>query len=217
MIWFWFLICLNTYVSLFWEKKSFIPKDKIQQKELSVCGYVTQPIQDSIGFISFNLIFINILKDKVQNNYQVKDKETKVHRVSVFNVSFPHTQIPASPSRRSRTGKESGSPLKLNKNAPSQQLLLWCQEVTKGYRGVKVTNLTTSWRNGLAFCAIIHRHRTDLMWVGVLFHKSLYNLGLVCKFMIDFLSYFYCPDTHWYKYCLKISSTHVCRKLLLKS
>lgn len=73
------------------EKKSFIPKDKIQQKELSVFGYVTQPIQDSIGFISFNLIFINILKDKVQNNYQVKDKETKVHRVSVFNVSFPHT------------------------------------------------------------------------------------------------------------------------------
>uniref|UniRef100_A0A667YS95 EH domain binding protein 1 like 1 n=1 Tax=Myripristis murdjan TaxID=586833 RepID=A0A667YS95_9TELE len=35
----------------------------------------------------------------------------------------------------------------------SQSLLQWCQEVTKGHQGVKVTNFSTSWRNGLAFCA----------------------------------------------------------------
>lgn len=46
---------------------------------------------------------------------------------------------------------------------PSQDLLAWCKEVTKGYRGVKVTNMTTSWRNGMAFCATIHRFRPDLM------------------------------------------------------
>uniref|UniRef100_A0A8C1ZHK9 EH domain binding protein 1 n=1 Tax=Cyprinus carpio TaxID=7962 RepID=A0A8C1ZHK9_CYPCA len=31
----------------------------------------------------------------------------------------------------------------------SQSLLAWCREVTKNYRGVKITNFTTSWRNGL--------------------------------------------------------------------
>uniref|UniRef100_A0A8D3A6W6 EH domain-binding protein 1-like protein 1 n=1 Tax=Scophthalmus maximus TaxID=52904 RepID=A0A8D3A6W6_SCOMX len=38
----------------------------------------------------------------------------------------------------------------------SQSLLEWCQEVTQAHKGVKITNFSTSWRNGLAFCAILH-------------------------------------------------------------
>ncbi|XP_029467224.1 EH domain-binding protein 1-like protein 1 isoform X2 [Rhinatrema bivittatum] len=43
----------------------------------------------------------------------------------------------------------------------SQSLLQWCQEVTRGHRGVRITNFTTSWRNGLAFCAILHHFYPD--------------------------------------------------------
>lgn len=39
----------------------------------------------------------------------------------------------------------------------------WAQEVVADYRGVKITNMTTSWRNGLGFLAIIHYHRPDLL------------------------------------------------------
>ncbi len=49
-------------------------------------------------------------------------------------------------------------------STPGQDLLQWCKEITHQYPGVKVTNLTTSWRNGLAFCAIIHHFRPDLMY-----------------------------------------------------
>uniref|UniRef100_A0A673KJH6 EH domain-binding protein 1-like n=1 Tax=Sinocyclocheilus rhinocerous TaxID=307959 RepID=A0A673KJH6_9TELE len=45
----------------------------------------------------------------------------------------------------------------------SQSLLAWCREVTKNYRGVKITNFTTSWRNGLAFCALLHHFRPNLI------------------------------------------------------
>nr|XP_033809911.1 EH domain-binding protein 1-like protein 1 isoform X2 [Geotrypetes seraphini] len=43
----------------------------------------------------------------------------------------------------------------------SLSLLQWCQEITKNYRGVRITNFTTSWRNGLAFCAILHHFHPD--------------------------------------------------------
>ncbi|BET01506.1 Protein of unknown function (DUF3585) [Nesidiocoris tenuis] len=53
--------------------------------------------------------------------------------------------------------------VKGTESTPGQDLLEWCKENTKGYPGVKVTNLTTSWRNGLAFCALIHHFRPDLI------------------------------------------------------
>uniref|UniRef100_A0AAQ5YZJ4 F-actin monooxygenase n=1 Tax=Amphiprion ocellaris TaxID=80972 RepID=A0AAQ5YZJ4_AMPOC len=43
------------------------------------------------------------------------------------------------------------------------RLLTWCQNQTHGYRGVDVTNLTSSWRSGLALCALIHRQRPELI------------------------------------------------------
>ncbi|GBP29618.1 EH domain-binding protein 1 [Eumeta japonica] len=76
-------------------------------------------------------------------------------------------------NRRASTSPEDKTPVgeldkmfpgKLDRDkTPVQDLLEWCREVTSEYRQCKVTNLTTSWRNGIAFCAVIHHFRPDLI------------------------------------------------------
>ncbi|XP_066439654.1 F-actin-monooxygenase MICAL2 isoform X3 [Eleutherodactylus coqui] len=43
------------------------------------------------------------------------------------------------------------------------KLLTWCQKQTEGYRNVNVTDLTSSWKSGLALCALLHHFRPDLI------------------------------------------------------
>nr|KAF6462492.1 microtubule associated monooxygenase, calponin and LIM domain containing 1 [Molossus molossus] len=44
-----------------------------------------------------------------------------------------------------------------------EELLRWCQEQTAGYPGVHVTNLSSSWADGLALCALVNRMRPGLL------------------------------------------------------
>ncbi|XP_074473589.1 F-actin-monooxygenase MICAL2 isoform X6 [Sebastes fasciatus] len=43
------------------------------------------------------------------------------------------------------------------------RLLTWCQKQTEGYRNVMITDLTSSWKSGMALCALIHRFKPQLI------------------------------------------------------
>ncbi|XP_063448651.1 uncharacterized protein LOC134728137 isoform X4 [Mytilus trossulus] len=53
-------------------------------------------------------------------------------------------------------GRGGGTAVRRSPSAIKEMLLNWTKAMTAGYENVEVTNFSSSWNNGMAFCALIH-------------------------------------------------------------
>ncbi|TTI61485.1 EH domain-binding protein 1-like protein 1 [Bagarius yarrelli] len=121
---------------------------EVQNKKASVLEFSQPPPQETV-------------KSRYQESVltaAVKDQETILPSLDV-TTALPHG------SKMNRNLNKEFSHTKecvlTSLVGSSQSLLKWCQDVTQGHKGLKITNFSTSWRNGLAFCAILHNFHPD--------------------------------------------------------
>ncbi|XP_043592044.1 EH domain-binding protein 1 isoform X4 [Bombus pyrosoma] len=116
----------------------------------------TTPVNDSDHIMRD--VSLSGIGDSFKEKSPLKDAITVEN-----NKNIEHSALVRLPLQPLELKKNDANIPRLKEITPGQDLLEWCKEVTKDYTGVKVTNLTTSWRNGMAFCSIIHHFRPDLI------------------------------------------------------
>ncbi|XP_053290916.1 cytospin-A [Pleuronectes platessa] len=82
------------------------------------------------------------------------------------------------------TKSQDGFNLLLRRHGGSKRnsLLRWCQSQTQGYKNIDITNFSSSWADGLAFCAVYHTYLpSHVPYSSLTPENKRENLGLAFK------------------------------------
>ncbi|XP_034019998.1 EH domain-binding protein 1-like protein 1 [Thalassophryne amazonica] len=141
------------------EDAEFKPQLSTLNEEDNQCTTPTSPDPRSLSGMGTNIIQ-NLRPDPSRASERLRDPPfgIEVVKASARQSELEKPSGQAVPVAGSKTQSELSTPSLVKS---SESLLKWCQEVTQGHKGLKITNFSTSWRNGMAFCAILHHFHPD--------------------------------------------------------
>jgi hypothetical protein len=100
----------------------------------------------------------------VPNANLTPTKKTSYHHsafTGIFNVQANSKQNSKKISHSNSMYSISSSSQRFDPRTVQKIVLDWCVEQCKNYTNVKITNFSSCWADGLAFCAIIHNNVPD--------------------------------------------------------
>ncbi|XP_063769116.1 cytospin-A [Pseudophryne corroboree] len=106
--------------------------------------------------------------EELKRDISVPDGGSASPLMSMTSPSPQHSLTSSSPTAsvtptaRNRIREERKDPLSALAReyggSKRNALLKWCQKKTEGYQNIDITNFSSSWNDGLAFCALLHTY-----------------------------------------------------------
>ncbi|XP_064828559.1 cytospin-A-like isoform X3 [Oncorhynchus masou masou] len=95
-----------------------------------------------------------------RSSEELKRDMSSLENTSSPAASSPTASVPPSTRGRLREGRKDALSALAREYGGSKRnaLLKWCQKKTEGYQNVDITNFSSSWNDGLAFCAVLHTY-----------------------------------------------------------
>ena len=101
-----------------------------------------------------------LLELNKNNNLDTNPDQTSSDSTPIIDSK---KMLPADSRIEQMLSDRTNSLLRKNPTKTADDLLDWAKSILSKFPNVKVTNFTTSWRNGLAFCGLIHSFYPDLI------------------------------------------------------
>ncbi|KAL2099220.1 hypothetical protein ACEWY4_005700 [Coilia grayii] len=94
-------------------------------------------------------------QENLNNNHSGKQEESSRQHISDLTDSLT---VATNKSSLSRPQDDFNRLLRRHGGSKRNSLLRWCQSRTQGYKNIEITNFSSSWSDGLAFCAVYHTY-----------------------------------------------------------
>eukprot|EP01113_Clastostelium_recurvatum_P028985 TRINITY_DN349_c0_g1_i3.p1 TRINITY_DN349_c0_g1~~TRINITY_DN349_c0_g1_i3.p1 ORF type:complete len:475 (+),score=198.98 TRINITY_DN349_c0_g1_i3:106-1530(+) len=161
-------------------------------------------LSDGILLINF---FEELSHKKVKTRYDLKPA-TRIHKIQNLGVAFSHLEDEMDMRRHGYAAEDiidtdsrgikmllgllwslfrkyRIAVIKHSDKSSEEGLLLWCKEQTQGYKGVEIQNFRTSFKDGLAFLALVHHYdpaKTGVKYEEFSNEDPLKNLGAAFEY-----------------------------------